>query len=82
MSRLIRGPWIGLTAADRHPGEPPTVEYLAERSRLNMPSHAAALLHRCPWCDAAIYHPCVIKATGWRLTHTHEERQQLAEDPS
>ena len=75
---VIRGPWPGLTAADRRPGVPPTAGYLATRERLGFPSRPAAVRRRCPWCEADEFTACRVKATGRRLRQQHEARQAEA----
>ena len=70
---VLCGPWLGLTAATRRPGVPPTAEYLAEREGLGIPSQSAALFHACPWCRAPALQPCTIRATG-RRRHPHDAR--------
>lgn len=82
IATVIRGPWPGITADTRRPGEPPTVGYLAERARLGIPSLGAALLYRCPWCGSMPGEACHVQAGGKRLAQPHDSRQQLAEDPS
>ena len=58
----------------RWPGTAPGAEYLAERERLGFPSRALVLSRNCPWCGVGPYQECIVKATGRRLTTTHEAR--------
>ena len=55
------------------PAPPPA--WHATRARLGMPSHAAALLRRCPWCRAGVGQSCHVRATGHRLPLPHEARE-------
>jgi len=76
--------WLPELAADplfmRRPADPPSAEYLAEKERLGMPAHPAAvalLAVACPWCDSGPKSPCVNRALG-TPTVWHEARYTAA----
>jgi hypothetical protein len=57
---------------------PPTPGYLDARTELGMPSQAAHIHVRCPWCGAAVRRQCVNPGTG-RDTTPHQARLALVQ---